>query len=323
MHACMHARLRVPSQEKMQAPSFKSLYEEVEFRKEQYYAKMHHDKAEAFEKLYSSAGSSYNLPKMPPNLEEEQELSLGGWIFGDPSIMGYKSFLVSKFDRMSPELAAKLEPIAKFEKIVMAVAVVVLAMVAKVLFDDFSKFLEVLQIVVQFGIFMAFLKLVKFVQILEFIGWKLLGTLFKLEFSQICSGGNMNKQLSTVWSKLSHLEKRKMEERADDMDTGRTLTNYLKEFCSCSVEYVQEGVRRQCQSWVESRKRNKDLEESEFGAAWEKIRDMAFVIAKVWFEEEILKAEKNNYTEDLVRNKELLKRLEHVRTHPVEKVEDY
>ena len=319
----MHARLRVPSQEKMQAPQFKNSAEELEFHTNRFYAKLDFDNKEAFEKLYSSSGSSRNFPVVPDHLWEESESSLGSWMFGDPSLLGFKSFLVSKFQRMSPELAAKVAPVEKFEKIALAVAVVVIAMVAKLVIDDPSKFLEVVKIVVEFGIFMAFLKLLKVAKILEFTSWKLLGTLYKLEFSQVCSGGNLNKQLSTVWSKLSFLEKRHMDDRADEMDTGRSITNFLKECSSYGKEYLQEGVRRRCQSWVESRKKNKDMADEELGPAWTKIRKMGFLHAKLAVEVDIVNAEKHNYSQEKVAQKEVLQKLKWLENNPTEKVEDY
>ena len=76
--------------------------------------------------------------------------------------------------------------------------------------------------------------------------------------------------------KLTNIELRAQEERGDQMDSCRNLTNFLNHFQDYSIDYLVEGVRRLAQSWVESRKIAPDMESSEFEAAWEKIRKEGF-----------------------------------------------
>ena len=78
MHACMHARLRVPAQEKMS--QFANNYEELEFLNNRYYAKLQHENKGCFEKLYSRSGNFTMFPKVLKHLREEQEASLGPWM---------------------------------------------------------------------------------------------------------------------------------------------------------------------------------------------------------------------------------------------------
>ena len=69
---------------------------------------------------------------------------------------------------------------------------------------------------------------------------------------------------------------RKQEKRGDQMDSCRNLTVFLNDYQNYNADYLIEGVRRRAQSWVESRKIAKDMEPSEFEAAWEKIRKEGF-----------------------------------------------
>ena len=95
------------------------------------------------------------------------------------------------------------------------------------------------------------------------------------------------------------------------MDSCRNLTNFLNHCQDHDVDYLIEGVRRLAQSWVENRKIAKDMESSEFEAAWETIRKEGFWHAfqtqkslaeqarKLGLDQDVQKAEK---TEKKLRN---------------------
>ena len=101
------------------------------------------------------------------------------------------------------------------------------------------------------------------------------------------------------------------QEERDQMDSCRYLTNFLNECTDRDVDYLIEGVRRLAQSWVENRKIAKDMESSEFEAAWETIRKEGFWHAfqtqkslaeqarKLGLDQDVQKAEK---TEKKLRN---------------------
>ena len=104
---------------------------------------------------------------------------------------------------------------------------------------------------------------------------------------------------------------RKQEKRGDQMDSCRNLTNFLNHSQDHDVDYLIEGVRRLAHSWVDSRKIAKDMESSEFEAAWETIRKEGFWHAfqtqkslaeqarKLGLDQDVQKAEK---TEKKFRN---------------------
>ena len=79
-----------------------------------------------------------------------------------------------------------------------------------------------------------------------------------------------------IVGKLTSIELRAQEDRSDQMDSCRNITVYLNDFPNYSDEYLIEGVRRKAQSWVETRKMKKDMESSEFEAAWEHFRQQGF-----------------------------------------------
>ena len=89
-------------------------------------------------------------------------------------------------------------------------------------------------------------------------------------------GGNVNKLLSTKATKLSFIELREQENRADSSDISRSITSYSMSYQDYSSTYLKEGVRRIAQAWVESRKVHKDLDSSECQTAWDKIRNAGF-----------------------------------------------
>ena len=79
-----------------------------------------------------------------------------------------------------------------------------------------------------------------------------------------------------IVSKLSRIELRAQENRGDQMDSCRNITVYLNDFQNHNLEYLIEGVRRQAQSWVESRRMNNDIDPKALEPAWEKIRQEGF-----------------------------------------------
>ena len=79
-----------------------------------------------------------------------------------------------------------------------------------------------------------------------------------------------------IVSKLSRIELRAQENRGDQMDSCRNITVYLNDFQNHNLEYLIEGVRRQAQSWVESRRMNNDIDPNALEPAWEKIRQEGF-----------------------------------------------
>ena len=115
------------------------------------------------------------------------------------------------------------------------------------------------------------------------------------------AGGNVNKLLSIVATKLSFIDLREQENRADSSDTSRSITRYLMSCPNYSATYLKEGVRRIAQAWVESRKIHKDIESSKFQTAWDKIRNSGFQHAIESLSEMATQATLHGLTEDTTK----------------------
>ena len=98
--------------------------------------------------------------------------------------------------------------------------------------------------------------------------------------------------------KLSHIELRAMKDRGAPRDSGRAVTSYLINYGSSPVWYLVEGVRREAESWVRTRKLHHDLPESEFEASWDQIRSTAFECAYEWCQQLLMKATQLGHHED-------------------------
>ena len=240
---------------------------------EKFYENLRKENKVAFDKLGSATGQSCQIPEFSKGLEELASAEIGHWSFGDPSLWGLQSWIVAKWDSIVPQLKEKtefLELLCKF--LIFGVVPIFLAIFLKLAKDDkgLEKFVMFADLFAKLAIIVILLKLLKVAQVLEVVSFKAFGVLTKLEFGAVCAGGNINKLLSMSASKLTMLELRTQEQRGDDTDTGRDLTNYLTACASETVDYLCEGVKRRCQTWVETRKMNKDLDPSEFAAAWGK-----------------------------------------------------
>ena len=150
-----------------------------------------------------------------------------------------------------------------------------------------------------------------------------MGTLFKLEFSEVCQGGNLNKGVSTCWHKPGAMEKRMQDQRADDNDSGRDLTNFFKEYALWGMDYVCEGVKRRAESWVLARKQAKDMDPAVFGAEWQNIRQKAFDIAKEWAAGETKRAKLNGYLKQLTEAEAVEDVIEKVWQNKLENVDEF
>ena len=112
-------------------------------------------------------------------------------------------------------------------------------------------------------------------------------------------------------------------ERSDDNDTGRNMTNFVKEYASWEVEYVCEGVKRRAESWVLARKQAKDMDPTVFGAEWAKLRKIAFDHAKDWAAEQTKYAKDNGYLKQLTHAEKVADIIEKVWNQPTENVDDH
>ena len=166
-------------------------------------------------------------------------------------------------------------------------------------------------------------KLLKVAYLMEFVLWKLLGTVFKLEATTVLAGGNLNKLISMCAEKLRVLERRVEEARGDFDDTGRNITTYLVGQVGASLDYLAEGVRRVCQSFVESRKINKDCSIEELESLWQKVKKNGFDHASAQLEAQ--EAESTAVSNIVGANKIFDHRvmLGQVFNQPTEKIDEY
>ena len=137
------------------------------------------------------------------------------------------------------------------------------------------------------------------------------------------AGGNVNKLLSMVATKLSFIELREQENRADSSDVARSITTYLMSYQDYSCTYLKEGVRRIAQAWVESRKIHKDIDSSEFQTAWDKIRNSGFQHAIESLSEMATQATLHGLTEDTTKIVNNLTKLHEVQENPMEELHTY
>ena len=166
-------------------------YEQMAQTIQNFYTKLRGDNKEAFEKLYTSGGSSAELPEFPSHLESYAEDQIGSWVFNDPSKFQFQSWLVAKWKGMQGDFDKQLQGIKVVEKLIPVCTVLVIAMMAKFYMSDleqFAQFLNFCKWVTELGILVAIVKLLKVCKILEFTSWKLFGTLTKLEFAMVPAG---------------------------------------------------------------------------------------------------------------------------------------
>ena len=149
-----------------------------------------HEKA-AFDKLGASFAEDAPTPDWPASCWPEGEQEVGPWMFKDPSIWGCKSFIVAKWRKFAPEVA-KIEKVDDFfMKFLIILAPGLFAVVVHFALTnsaEFEKFIEICMLGAEFVVVIVLLKLLKVGAMLEFVGWKLLGSSAKLEFASICDG---------------------------------------------------------------------------------------------------------------------------------------
>ena len=103
----------------------------------EFYKKLETENKEAFEKLGSSSGLDAQFPKFPPELEEEGQAEIGSWMVGDPSVDGFESFLVAKFDHWKLDFNEEFGIFHKLQKLTMFVALpLLMAVFAKLAKGD-------------------------------------------------------------------------------------------------------------------------------------------------------------------------------------------
>ena len=259
----------------MSTKMWQKMYEEAN----SFYGKLEKDNKVAFAKLGSSSGMNAKFPEFSKHVEDIAENEVGSWMLKDPSILAFKSWLVAKWDSWAPELQEELAVFNKVAKIFMVfILPMVVAMVCKVAADpeSFDKFYKVVDLLLKLGIFVMLAKVVQLAKIAEFVLYKQLGMLVKLEFSFITAGGNVNKLLSMSASKLSMIEMRSQVARSCKADTGRELTNYLVESYDQSESYLTVGLERRAKTWFDTRVALKDVDQAELEAAWVDIKKTAF-----------------------------------------------
>jgi len=137
------------------------------------------------------------------------------------------------------------------------------------------------------------------------------------------AGGNVNKLLSIVATKLSFLELREQENRADSTDIARSITTYLISCQDYSANYLKEGVRRIAQTWVESRKIHKDIDPSQFQTAWDSIKISGFQHAMDSLAEMATKATLNNLPQDSLQLNNNITKFGDVLANPTEQLQQY
>ena len=149
-----------------------------------------HEKA-AFDKLGASFAEDAPTPDWPASCWPEGEQEVGPWMFKDPSIWGCKSFIVDKWRKFEPEVA-KIEKVYDFfMKFLIIWAPLLFAVVVHLALKnsaEFDKAMKISKLAAEFVVVILLLKLLKVGAMLEFVGWKLLGSSAKFEFATICSG---------------------------------------------------------------------------------------------------------------------------------------
>ena len=273
-----------------------------------FYDKLQSQNAEAFEKLVTETGPGVMVPVFPQSCREEGWNEVGSWMFSDPSVWATKSWLVGKWKSIKPQFEKIVANHNFVEKLAMVVSSIMVAMLASLALshaEQFSKLMELSKFVAELAIFFTLLKLLKVAHIIELVLWKSLGTSFKTEFAQICAGGNVNKLLSMCASKMSMAKR-------DDMDTAENIKMFLESCPHYSADYLVEGVRRRCQRWVESRRRNGDLAPDQFLESWETIRTMGFEAAVDAEENWVERCRRTGDLEEAERHAEIVLKFWHV-----------
>ena len=91
--------------------------------------------------------------------------------------------------------------------------------------------------------------------------------------------------------KLTNIEERAMKERGDPNDSSRALSNYLQSWGpNSNIHYLIEGVRREAETWVQTRRLRHDLDEIQFEDRWDNIRRTGFQHVYSWCQELVTKA---------------------------------
>ena len=119
------------------------------------------------------------------------------------------------------------------------------------------------------------------------------------------------------------IELREQEMRGGSSDVGRSITTYLMGAACQSSQYLKEGVRRIAQAWVESRRMHKDLESSEFQAAWNKIKVSGFSHAYESLQEMANKARALGFHEDCQKVEQQEAKFREVFENPTEELDQY
>ena len=153
---------------------------------------MRRDNAEAYEKLYSSTGSSAQFPSYPKHLEEMAEEEIGSWTMKDPSTWPLQSFLVAKFQGLKGDMDKEMGIFKVLDKILPTVVMVAIAFFAKLAIDSPEKVaavVDIAKLITEFGMLIVLVKLLKVATMVQFLLWKTFGSFSKLEFAMICAGG--------------------------------------------------------------------------------------------------------------------------------------
>ena len=137
------------------------------------------------------------------------------------------------------------------------------------------------------------------------------------------AGGNVNKLLSIVATKLAFIELREQEMRADKTDVARSITTYLMSCQDNSSTYLKEEVRRIAQAWVESRKIHKDIDSSQFHTVWNQIKASGFQHAIDSCTEMATEASAHGFTQDATKIGHIMAKFLEVRDNGTEQLQSY
>ena len=311
----------------MKVEDMAGLYAQFAKIEEKFYTKLEQENEEAFTKMGTTKGDEVEFPKFPKVLEGFAENSCSSWMTGDPSTNCGKSWLVAGFKLFHGQLTKELATTKMLEKLLLILMFPVLLAMSwhfySYNYEKFDKFIQFAELLVKFFGLFILVKLLTVAKALEFLSWKVVGHFAKLEYTLLCAGGNINKLLSMCASKLGFLELRAQEERSDEMDTGRGITNYLVESIENSIEYLKEGVRRKAQSWVESRKARRDLAPEEFEANWQQLKTVAFQHAKARFEDLKSWSFQAGEFQDVEVMEQHIAKLQEVARNPTEQLSQY
>ena len=108
----------------------------------------------------------------------------------------------------------------------------------------------------------------------------------KIQVSMVVRGGNINRLLMMNADKTSAIEHRLQSMTSYQVDTGRSITNYLCTNWNANLDYQKYGLAKIAKTWTEARRMAKDWDSDKdiathLSAQWEKIWKVAF---KCFFE---------------------------------------